>query len=676
MTRQVIAALLLCTAVSLLAALPAPLLVLCGAAQAFVLPGLAFVSLVGDRRRPWTDDLFYSLLLSPVLLTLSVLAAGRLGGGHAEAVTAAAWFWYLVFGISLLARRKRETPAASALPRGVVLLSLGYGGLVLASYLANDFLLWRSDAWYHASVTTEILERGYPPGEPWLAGVPIRYMWIYHLFLASWIRLSGLPVFWAMGALNVCSAACFPYVAGKYIATLTGVRRRILPATLLTTAGFESAAWILWPVSFGRAFFGEVRGMDAIARQVALAASQINDTRVIFFLSPYGTWMVNLSDKFLTVTAFSYSLCLLLVCLHVAGAREYRERAPLAAGLFACAAILGAFMFHAVTGALLVATVLGAGALAALGARREGFRGALPPGRIVLPAAALVAGALGLIYLIALGAVGGDGSHSAARHLLPNPRNMLTILLPLLPVAWPAWRAIRRMFPPADAARGVAGQWIACILLLCLFVDLPSPNESKLIFPLFLLLGPLVFLEALDMAAEARPARRLLLAAWLALLFFVPPVMTYRGFIISPPITDNDKQRAALSARDRELLSWIAENTAPDAVIAERGHNYLAPVFARRRNLSSRAGVINVLGYGGETIETYRAIQDSLFSTGAPGTDTIERIRGTRLDLYVLIRPRDEGEFPGIGARLGNHPDFEVVYEKQAHALLRFSGTP
>ncbi|MDD3643136.1 MAG: hypothetical protein PHQ19_06715, partial [Candidatus Krumholzibacteria bacterium] len=665
MKRRSCIALLLATSVSLLVPFPDRIRPLFAALQTFVIPGLAFVGLLWNRGRLRVDDLFLSLALSPVLFVLATLAAGIVMPVP-RAAEAAAWFWYAALAVSLLAGRSAREPAAGPpgesrpleVPRSVVLLSLAYGAVVLGAYAFNGYLMWRSDAWYHASVTAEILERGTPPGEPWIAGIPIRYMWIYHLFAASFMRLSGLPLLSAIGALNVASAAAFPYLVGRFVSSLTGDRRTVFLATALTVAGFESASWVLWPVAFGRAFFGEVTGLAEIARAIEPPPL---DWRVIYALHPYGTWMANLTDKFLTVTAFGYSLCLFTLTLGVSCSRAARSAST--AGLFALATVAaaGAFLFHVITGTLLIGACIVAGVLSWIYARVRGQAGSERRDRLVPAAAALAAAVACIPYFLSLRAGGGAGEGGVGIAFVPT--TALTILAPLVLLAVPSWRAVRRLLAGRDPAAGMAGWWILCLLVPCLFVALPSVNSSKLVFPLFLAVGPLVFIEAVSLARSNR-RRRWALVSWLILLYLPPPLITLGGFLASRPIGPDEQIRAGASRED-ELFRWIRENTSTTAVIAEPGRTYLMPVFAGRRNLASQGGVLDVVGYGGPRVRRYQALADSLYAPGGIGPETAAMIGGSGLDLYVIVRrpgayPEAEG-----GMKLLDHPAFRKVFETE-----------
>lgn len=667
---------ILLSSVSLFAALPYPAALLCGALQAFVLPGYSVIRLLSDRNRAWSDGFFHSILLSPALFALTIIAswyASGGSGGMAGAVRLSAGIWYAVFALSLIVPGPKSIGKQPAVPYSIIAASLAYCALLLIAYAKNGFLLSRSDAWYHASVTGEILTRGIPPGEPWLAGLPIRYMWVYHTFSAAWQSISGTSVFHALAAINIVSALSLPYVVGRYVGTLTSNRRIILLATLMTIAGFESASWVLWPVGLARAFFGDVRGMAEMTRMAGEAAAQIGSINVIYFLRPVWAWLVNLSDKFLTITAFGYSLCLFVACLNIFRSRRYRKSAPIRSAILGLIVMLSAILFHMVTGVALISTVIGSSILVYAWSRYAERKTRSSSCDITLPIAAVLAGAAGLYYYFSLGSAESGGSAGAASYLNFGFKNTATIITPLIVLLCPAVHVFRKLARPEDRKTAELAAWVLCLLVLCLFVDLPSVNESKLIYPFFLVLGALISVEALKMMSEAKRMKKALLAIWLMILFVVPPVLTYRGFINARPQHPVEVRRHSLSADDMEILEWIGANTDPRAVIAEREIFHFAPVLSSRRNLYSTGGVLSVLGYGGDRYAAFAEISETLYGEQDPTAAEIKKAGTPGLDLYITVWKRDIADCPWLEGRFSrNSQFFSEVFSNDKAKLFRF----
>jgi len=664
--------LILLSSVSLFTDLPVQVTLLCGIIQAFILPGYTALRLLGDGDRTWSDSFFYSILLSPALFALSVLGSWYLTGG---AIKLAAGFWYAVYALSLIVHGPAGRDRKPAVPYSVIALSLAYCALLIIAYAKNGFLLTRSDAWYHASVTGEIFTRGIPPREAWLADLPIRYMWIYHLFCAAWQSISGFGVFHALASINIVSALTLPYVAGRYVGTLTSDKRTILLATLITIAGFESASWVLWPVGLTRAFFGDVKGMAEVSRMAGEAGTRIGTLDVIYFLRPVWVWMINLSDKFLTITAFGYSLCLFIACMNIFRSRRYRESAPFRSAALGFTVMLSVILFHMVTGLALISTVIGSVILVYIWARSTGKRIRFLSCDITFPVAGILAAAIGLLYYFSLGSAESGGSAGSMQYLNFGFKNAATIVTPLIVLICPAIYVLRNLARPDDRNTAELASCVLCLLALCLFVDLPSVNESKLVFPFFLVLGPLVSVEAIRMTKESRGLRKAVLAGWLIILFAVPPVLTYTGFIGGRPHDPVNIRRNSLSATDNEALEWIRTNTGTMAVIAERERFHLAPVYSGRRNLYSSGGVLAVLGYEGERHDALRAVKEAVYGEKEPTASNLEKAGTLGLDLYITVWKRDMEKCPWIAERLSRNTQlFSEVFRNDSMRLFRLNG--
>lgn len=658
---------ILLTGCSLLVPLPYALRLICGIVQIFILPGLVLLFFVGDPKRPWTDNLFFVPLLSPLLITFTVLILSWGTGVFGASPRYAAGLFYILFAAAAVLGRDRYGEGEAALPRGVVFLSVFYGLLVAALFFANDILLIRSDAWYHASVTSEILVRGIPPQEPYLAGQPIRYMWIYHLFTASLIKLTGLPLFRALSMLNIASAFALPYLAARIISRFTDDKRLIVVSSLITIAGLESASWIAWPLCFLRALNGDVRGVEEIMRNIHDISFVGSGT--IRTLSPFGTWMVNLSDKYITITPFSFTLDLFLLCFVLALSKDYLTGSRLRAGALLFVIALGTLLFHVIIGAALLGTMIGAGVLLPLILRYVSREAARPSAGMVPAIAAAAAGLVGLPYFLSLQGSGESDAVAGIFHF--GFKNITTILLPLLILYCPARRALKKLVSSRTGEHAAMFAWIIPLLMLNVFANLPTRNESKLIYPLFLLLGSIVSIEIVALIGESRGRKKPLLIAWTLLLFLVPSFLTFRGYLIAgPEHMELLDARYAAYRSDKKLYSWIMENTGTDAVIAENGFDHLMPAFAGRKSFAGPMSHARIYGYDEEYIANYFELNTELFACRPLTDETTAALTATGHDLYVCIYDYDLEACPALAAKFGDRPDlFELVYE-DPHARL------
>jgi hypothetical protein len=220
-----------------------------------------------DGRFSRSDQIFFSILISPILLVLFIIPVNMVVGGIYLSAKIILIICYLLFITALISGKYGHTKEnVNSVPRLILIVSFFYGGLILVSYLINNFLLIRSDSWYHASVISEIISHGIPPKEPFLADFSIKYMWIYHLFQAVWIKLSGLSIFKAMAFGNIINAFIFPYLIARFASFFTDKKYLIIFVSLFALAGLESVSWILWPLCLVRALTGDVTGLAEIHR--------------------------------------------------------------------------------------------------------------------------------------------------------------------------------------------------------------------------------------------------------------------------------------------------------------------------------------------------------------------------------------------------------------------------
>ena len=648
-----------------------PLLVIAGVIQSFILPGLVIFLLLGRAKRPWTDTIFMIPLISPVLLTCAMLLAIQVTGDFQLSLRLSVGLFYLLFFILLLLRRDVLEVSESPVPRSAVLLSISYGLLIACAYAVNDLLLIRSDAWYHASVTSEILSRGIPPMEPWLPDRPIRYMWIYHLFLATWKRLSGLELFWAMGLFNVISAFSFPYLIARIIGTLIPGGRRIFWASLISIAGLESASWIATPIMFARTFVGEVKGSAEMSR--IISNLRFDGPEMMHTLTPYTSAMVNLSDKFITITSFSYAFDLFLLAFVVYLSREYMKRSRAGSAILLFVLILGSFLFHVIIGAALICTVVGAGILLPLIERFITKKPSRLFPRIMPAAAALAAALVCLPYLASLGGTETGGESFLAQYLHFGTRNLITILLPLLILFYPARRAIRKILTFRGKEYVLLASWLIPLLALTLFADLPTGNEDKLIFPLFLLLGPAVSIEITGILQDSMGLRKKMLIAWTIFLFLVPPLLTFYAFLGYTAEEAGIERRAAAYRSDRKIFEAVSSRTGKCAIVAENGFSHLMPVFAQRRNLAGGMLLHYVYGYDEDYVTKQHELNEALFACEPLHEETVDLLAAGDYDLYVAIMNEDMKSCSFLVEKFEGGSDlFELIYAGEEGRVYLF----
>lgn len=672
MAKKISLIILLGSSLPLILHLPGWFGLISGSIQAFILPGFVLLLFLGERERHWFDDIVLSALLSPILLTASTLLIAGFGLPMERSLRFFLFLVYLFLGIALVAGRFKNTGAKLRVPWSIPVVCAGFAGLIAACFAVNPDLLRRSDAWYHASLVSEILARGVPPMEPVLADFPIKYMWYYHLFIASLIKLSHIPIFAAMGLFNVMAAFSFPYLLARYASFFTKNARKITFAVLMAMAGLEAVSWFLWPVELVRALTGDVRGMEEVIR--TFGKIEFHNSSVIYSLAPFGTWMVNLPDKFLTITVFSYSLGLFLLGVFLVLTAWREGSAGIRGAIILLASVFGTMIFHVVTGVTMIGTVIGSSVLAILYLRlrkRAGIQAGLSA---VIPLAVILGFGLSIPFLSRIDMSAGAGSGNfIADHLHFGLKNFLTIFLPFLILIGPIRGTFKKHFSRHAAPEYVfVSGMIICLLILNIFIDLPSVNESKFIFPLFLLAGPPVFVEIVGRIRNSGGAKKRAMVILTLFLFLPAPFLTFRGFIIDRPTDKTELKRVTVQPAEREAFEWLRDNSGMEAVVIENNFYHLAPVLALRHSFNSNMGIVGVLGYDRNKLDEMEMIKTDLFSDHPIAEETESFLRNMGREIYVVLLDEDVKEHPALSGKfLSDAGRFEQVFNNGKTRVYR-----
>jgi hypothetical protein len=296
-------------------------------------------------------------LLSPILLTtLSIL--GMLTG-RAPLTMAA-----LVAGASMLsfvalAARSRSHTRVSLRP----LLPL-LGVLVLVATLSaflpltREWWRMRSDAWFHAAVVAEIAHYGLPPTDPYFTGIPLQYMWFYHVMVLTVAKATNLSSFWVMALANLQAVLGLGLAAYALASVFRDRVTHRLTATISLLFAFNGAFWLLLPIKAIRALLGDVRGREELARTFAL--SPMNFKTAYSFMHIYFNQEFFL-DKFMVATAFGFALAFMMVGWYAAtNYLVWRRRASL---VVLSVALIGMLGFHSLVGFVMMVAIVGSAAL-------------------------------------------------------------------------------------------------------------------------------------------------------------------------------------------------------------------------------------------------------------------------------------------------------------------------
>ncbi|MCI0480684.1 MAG: hypothetical protein L0213_03745, partial [Candidatus Dadabacteria bacterium] len=336
--------------------------------------------------------------------------------------------------------------------------------------------------------------------------------------------------------------------------------------------------------------------------------------------------------------------------------------------------IFGTMIFHIITGVTMIGTVIGGTALSLLFIRLRKRAGIHTSLSMTVLFAAIIGFALSLPFLKNMDMGTGTGSGNfLADHLHFGLKNFLTIFLPFLILISPIRGAFKKHFSRHAAPEYVfiAGM-IICLLILNIFIDLPSVNESKFIFPLFLLAGPPVFVEIAGRIRKSGGAKKRAMVILTLFLFLPAPVLTFRGFIIDRPADRTELKRVTVQPAEREAFEWLHDNSAIDAVVIENNYYTLAPVLALRHSFISNIGILDVLGYDKNSITRLKNTNIDLYSDHPITEESASYLRNMGREMYVVLLDEDISRHPALRAKFeADTGFFEQVFGNEKARIFR-----
>jgi len=195
----------------------------------------------------WTKLVLLGWLLGPVaaLVPWLFLRAGPFEGESGGAPALAVLF-VLVAAAQFAARGKKvrlERPGSAAL--GAWLL----GGVLAALVAAFVFQGAAARVSYHGLLHSALVlatERGLPPENPWMAGAPLGYYWVWHAFGALFAHGFQLAPTHALAAINVWAIVPLAPALQMIAAVLWRDRARECAGFLGALFGLGTVSGLVW----------------------------------------------------------------------------------------------------------------------------------------------------------------------------------------------------------------------------------------------------------------------------------------------------------------------------------------------------------------------------------------------------------------------------------------------
>jgi hypothetical protein len=631
-----------------------------------ILPGVLPWALFARRARP-ARGAFIALALGPVVSVVLLAAGFSLATPPSTCVLPLAIGLAVVSLLSLRRLRpsepaQEEGGAATALPILAALV------LVIAFLpLVNEWWRVRSDAWFHAAFAIEVRDFGIPPEDPFFAGLPLRYFWMFHLYLAALARLAGSSPFPFFVLINMQALAAL--VLGLHLLS-SRFRKDAASnrfAVLMATLGLNALFWLFLPLKALRALVGSERGGAELTRIYDQFPIQLLPW--IDFLSPLDGAQPFFLSKFIVGSAFSMGLALAaLVLLAFVEAVRGDDGAipPRAHAALAALGLSGIWAFHPDVALFLGPAI--AGAVVLTRARR-----AIEPA-----VACVVVTALFAPYLMSVG----GGSEVLGRLVAPDPRRALAIAsvgVVFLALAALEARNLARSRDPAARLLLCAG---ALLAILAMMIRLPGSERAQTMDknPYFLALGlalPAGWALA-DLLRRVEPlARRRSRTILVSALLFVPAnaAMLF-GYVMLP-------DRHEVPPQEQALHDWMRRASARDAVFLQSQRvdvhvRMRPPVLAPRRVFAGAPHLAREWGYPEEEITRRAALEESILASGgdsAPATSSLP-VEGlgdlAATEVYFL---RDlAAETASNGHASLSDPAFPLAYASDRYRVYTLRG--
>lgn len=603
---------------------PGALSGLSGYACLGVLPGLALMALLGSRRFDLEGQITV-VGLSPVAagVAVALLLQAGMTLPAASRAACAAFAIVSILGLALRAR-PAEIPSESGAPVRVWIVAATAVALLLVFPCLGEVSRMRSDAWFHSAIVSELTAFGLPLTDPYFAGMPLQYMWLYHAYVGALALATGLEPSWAMALVNLQALVCLVLATFAITRSLRGDLPGGIASSAFMLAGLNCLFWSFLPLKLLRAAFGQVRGWDEVTRQLAILPLEAERTRALVSVWRSQAFLL---DKFIVATAFSLGLCLAVAFFFFALKFIADGRAHTAA--LASCSVAGLVLYHtpagvATTGAMALALLLCAATSPALRRRALALFFCMAGiGLLTLPYLYSVSSGKETEQLIPIGVS------------LPKTSAILISCAAALLLGMP-W--VARFLKQRETPQYFYGLLALSSLFVALVIVLPGPNVyDKPPYFAFLPLAPLAgwSLHWIYRRGSTR-ARRTAIAVLLALAIAPNTALLYTAYVLDP-----GPER--LQDEEREMYEWIGENTPRDGVFLENGERVGMLVLGPRRLIWGHDSYAYQWGYKKDEMDRRRSLRDKVFSGRELTSRDAGDLAGFGDHVYIVVRREDFG---------------------------------
>ncbi|UCG51802.1 MAG: hypothetical protein JSW58_16790 [Candidatus Latescibacterota bacterium] len=593
-----------------------------------LVPGAALYWLVA-KETDLLEALLAALALSPILIAVTATGA-MLAGVSFRLTTTFLLFLTCILGLFALWRRPTLVAATRLDRRHVLaLLAVFLVVSVAISYPAFTRESWRmrSDAWFHGAVVAQITDFGIPPEDPYAVGLPLQYMWLYHVLIAILSQASGIGRFMVMALVNVQAIVGFGLAAFLLSSAFRKGFSHNYAATFTTIFGMNAAFWLFIPVRILRALFGEVRGTDDVARLLSLHPFEVLTVRRFVKVGMNQEFLL---DKFMVATAFSMGLLMMAVLWWAS--LKYLEHEKKQHLLAAFLAAMGVVVFHTALGAVAFGGVTGG--LVLLIVFKRFLKGFEVRPALKLLVVLVICGILVTPYLYSV-------THAkTADRAIPlgfSVTKMIGIAVSCALVIFLSAFQARRIFRKKHIGTYFLVFTTASILGICAILNLPAANTyDKLPFLVFFplaVVGGWTIAEFSERAATTRA--RVSRYALACLIAFGPlNILMFAAYYntVTPP---------RLSETESKVAAWVSANTPRESMMIDSIRGGFLLNTGPRRYLLASPGYADIWGYDPSEIDRRKDLKRDLYSPGALEPLTLETLGSMSHPVYVIVRRGD-----------------------------------
>jgi hypothetical protein len=619
-----------------------------------VLPGIALIAWMGRDIRNIGNQAA-ALGLGPIFGGSAVALLMLSGFSLTVAVGAAGLMFAVAAAVGIGRSTAGDSPEVSGetdgSTRGAWLIAFAAIALVAVFPLFREgWRLW-SDAWFHVAVVNELETFGLPPTDPFFSGLPLQYMWLYHVYTAGLSQAAAVDPSWAMALVNLQAVACLVLATFALSSSLRASVSGAALSSAFVLVGMNGLFWIFLPLKLAKTVVGDVRGWDELAGQLSLFSLHMMRMRV--FVSVWKSQPFFL-DKFIVATAFSLGVCLSVV--FALFAFKYVANGRRSACAISAFAIGGVALYHTPT-----AVAFGGAAGLALIATAI-----LSPQPYRRRAIALVIwmGAAALLITPYLYNVASGKESSQFVPLGLSFKKVGCIIVSCLTALLLAGPSILRFLRSRSSPLYFYGLFAMGALIISLVLILPGPNTyDKTPYFAFLPLAPVAGwgIAALYKRGTT-PRRRALIAVALVIAIMPSTVFVYAAYITNlgrPPAPPEDKI----------MYEWAQQHTPREAIFLENHDRVGIAVLGPRRLLWGRESYADQWGYDVDEMAARRGLRNRVFSEDPMSIEIAEELSNYGEHVYVIVRAEDfsGGKSPG----LTSSPYFSLVYSGDGISLYR-----